>query len=420
MNQQSPNPLKWVPSVYFAMGMPFVFLSMAAVLLFSDMGVGDAKITFWTSLLILPWSLKPLWSPLLEMFKTKKFFLVGTQIITGASFALMAFSLPLPNFFTYSIALMGVIALSGSTHDIAGDGLYLSALDARTQAKYIGWQGAFYNLAKILTMGGLVTLAGVLSDHFGVIRAWMIVVGVCSAIMLLLAFYHMRVLPTGGAEHKTTNLRQAFAELKEIFLEFLHKKYIAFYIAFIILYRLGEGFALKVVPLFLKAPVSRHGLGLSTGDIGMVYGTFGVVAFILGSILAGYYISSFGLKKTLFSLCCVFNIPFVVYLMFALFQPSSLLVIGGGIVLEYFGFGFGFVGLTLFMMQQVAPGKHAMAHYAFASGIMNLGVMLPGMVSGYLSDLMGYRLFFLCVMLATIPAFLATWFVPFTHDDSKK
>lgn len=420
MKPQTINPLKWVPTVYFAMGMPFVFLSMASVLMLSDMGMGTKEIAFWTSLLILPWSLKPLWSPLLEMFRTKKFFVVGTQLLTGASFVLMAFSLPLPHAFAWAIALMGLIALSGSTHDIAGDGIYLTALDAKTQAKYIGWQGAFYNLAKILTMGGLVTLAGRLSDVFGPVQAWMIVVGVCGGIMLVLALYHMRVLPEGGAEQKTHNLGEAFSELKAIFLEFLGKKHILYYIFFIILYRMGEGFALKMVPLFLKAPVAEQGLGLSTADVGMVYGTFGVAAFILGSIMGGYFISAFGLRRTLFTLCCVFNIPFVVYFVLALIQPASLWMIGGGIVLEYFGFGFGFVGLTLFMMQQVAPGRHSMAHYAFASGIMNLGVMLPGMASGWLAEQMGFRVFFLCVLIATIPAFIMTWRVPFTYSENQK
>lgn len=418
-DNRSASPLKWVPTVYFAMGLPFVFLSMVSVLMLSDLGIGNARIAFWTSLIMLPWTLKPLWSPFLEMFKTKKFFVVGTQLITGASFALLALSLPLDGVFTYAIALMGVIALSGATHDIAGDGIYLAALDKTTQACYIGWQGAFYNLAKILTNGGLVYLAGQLSAALGAVEAWMCIVGICSAVMLVIALWHIKVLPTGGEARSTRSVREAMSELVRIFAEFFRKKYIGWYILFIVLYRFAEGFAMKIVPLFLKAPVAEQGLGLTTSQIGLVYGTFGAGAFILGSILAGYYISHFGLRRTLFSLCCAFNIPFVVYLLLALFQPQNLPVIGGAIVLEYFGYGFGFVGLTLFMMQQVAPGEHKMAHYAFATGIMNLGVMLPGMLSGYLSDWLGFRTFFIWVMIATIPAFIMTWKVPFTYPDEK-
>lgn len=206
-------------------------------------------------------------------------------------------------------------------------------------------------------------------------------------------------------------------ELWSVLRAFFTKKYIWYYIAFIVLYRFGEGFVVKIVPLFLKAERAAGGLGLDNQQIGVYYGTFGAAAFVLGSLLAGYYISARGLRRTLFSLCCIFNIPFAVYALLALFQPESGWVIASGIVFEYFGYGFGFVGLTLFMMQQVAPGKHQMAHYAFASGIMNLGVMLPGMLSGWVSDWLGYSAYFIFVLVATVPAFLITWFVPFKYDD---
>lgn len=415
------NPIQWVPTVYFAMGLPFVALSMVSVLMFSDLGISNARIAFWTSLIMLPWTLKPLWSPFLEMFKTKKHFVVMTQIITGISFALVALSLPLPDFFTYSIALMGLIAFSGATHDIAGDGVYLTELSSTEQAKYIGWQGAFYNLAKILTNGALVYLAGELKNSIGVVEAWMSIMGICSLIMIGIGLYHIRILPSGGkAEGNVRTTKDAMNMLWEVIRTFFQKKHILYYIFFIVLYRFAEGYAMKIVPLFLKAPVAEGGLGLTVQEIGAVYGTFGSAAFVVGSILGGYYISHYGLKKVLFTLCCAFNIPFVVYFLFAMYQPSSLMLIGSGIVFEYFGYGFGFVGLMLFMMQQVAPGKHQMAHYAFATGIMNLGVMIPGMMSGYLSDWLGYHDFFIWVLVATIPAFLVTFFVPFTYPDNKK
>lgn len=421
MKKENTNPIYWVPTVYFAMGLPFVALSMVSVLMFSDMNVSNTQIAFWTSLIMLPWTLKPLWSPFLEMFKTKKHFVVITQLITGLTFALVALSLPLPHFFGYAIALMGVIALSGATHDIAGDGVYLTELSSTQQAQYIGWQGAFYNLAKILTNGGLVYLAGTLKNSLGIVQAWMVIMLICAVLMILLGLYHIRFLPSGGvAENKVNTVRDALHELGEVIISFFKKKHILYYILFIVLYRFAEGYAIKIVPLFLKAPVAKGGLGLDVQDIGLIYGTFGAAAFVLGSILGGYYISRFGLKKVIFSLCCAFNIPFVVYLLLAIYQPSELLVIGSAVIFEYFGYGFGFVGLMLFMMQQVAPGKHRMAHYAFATGIMNLGVMLPGMISGYLSDELGYKNFFIWVLIAAIPAFLLTWFVPFTYNNEKK
>ncbi len=418
MKENRKNPVSWIPTVYFAMGLPFVVLNMVAVLMFKGLGISDARIAFWTSLIMLPWTIKPFWSPFLEMFKTKKYFVVLTQITSGVMFGLVAFSLHLPDFFCYSIALLAVIAFSGATHDIATDGVYMTELSKEEQAKYIGWQGAFYNLAKIIATGGMVYLAGYLIGKVGQVNAWMIIMGSCGGIMLLLGFYHIRILPSGGAATgQVKNLRDTMCELWSVILSFFEKKYIGWYILFIILYRFAEGYVMKIVPLFLKASVEEGGLGLTEQQIGLYYGTFGAAAFVLGSFLAGYFIAHRGLRKTLFTLCCIFNLPFAVYPLLAIYQPGDPLLIGTAIIFEYFGYGFGFVGLTLFMMQQVAPGKHQMAHYAFASGIMNLGVMIPGMMSGYLSDWLGYKDFFIYVLIAAIPAFVITWFIPFTYKD---
>ena len=426
--QRKVSPVAWVPTLYFAMGMPFVVLNMVCTLMYKGLGVSDKQIAFWTSLIMLPWTLKPLWSPFLEMYKTKKFFVVLTQVLSGLLFACVAFALQLPSFFAITIGMLAVIALSGATHDIAADGVYMSTLSTEEQARWIGWQGAFYNIAKIAATGGLVYLAGTFIDSFGVTKAWMIIMFIIGIVMLALGCYHFFILQGGksrqgyeGTEVRgyENSLRAQLRELWAVFAEFFRKKHIVYYICFIILYRFAEGFVMKIVPLFLKAPRTEQGLGLSEQEIGLCYGTFGAAAFVIGSILAGYYIAHRGLQKSLFSLALVFNIPFVAYTLLAIYQPDSLWLIGGGIVLEYFGYGFGFVGLTLFMMQQVAPGKHQMAHYAFASGIMNLGVMLPGMVSGVFSDWLGYRMFFIMVLFCTIPALLITWFVPFTYPDKK-
>ncbi|MCI1780034.1 MAG: MFS transporter [Bacteroidales bacterium] len=419
------NPLKWIPTVYFAMGMPFVVLNMVCVLMFKGLDVSDAQVAFWTSLIMLPWTLKPLWSPILEIYKTKRFFIIVTEIITGVFFGVVAFSLHLPDFFAVAIAVLAVIALSGATHDVVTDGMYMQELDSKTQAKYIGWQGAFYNIAKIFATGLLVYLAGVFIDdysktvslHDATVKAWFLIMIFCGLIMILLGIYHFFSLPRSEKGSHGKTLKESMKEFTEVFYDFFTKRHIWYYMIFIILYRFAEGLVMRIVPMFLKAPLAQQGLGMSEKEIGICYGTFGAAAFVLGSILAGYFIARRGLKKSLFILCCVFNFPFVVYTLFALFQPQNLFLIGAGIVFEYFGYGFGFVGLTLFMMQQIAPGKHQMAHYAFASGIMNLGVMLPGMLSGYMSDAFGYRLFFILVLLAIVPSLLITWFVPFSYDE---
>lgn len=422
------SPLAWVPSVYFAMGLPFVALNLVAVIMFNNLGVDKAQIAFWTSLLTLPYTLKFLWSPLLEIYWTKKNFVVATQALSGFCFALIAFLLPLPDFFTWTIAAMGVIALSGATHDIAADGVYLTSLDKKTQSTYIGWQGAFYNLAKVLANGGLVWLAGVLMNHFkesdparAPFYAWMIIMGIIGAVLIIVAIYHFFVLPgkTVSQTEAPKNFGAAMSEMGRVLLDFFHKKYIWLYILFIVCYRLTEGFAMKMVPIFLQAPLSEGGIGLSNEVMGTLYGVFGTVAFIVGSILGGYFIAHFGLRKVLFTLVCIFNVPFVIYFLFSVFQPQDLWVVGTGLVAEYFCYGFGFVGLTMFMMQQVAPGKHSMAHYAFASAIMNFGVMLPGMISGYICKATGYEMFFIIALVVSIPAFILAWTIPFTHSDNE-
>ena len=424
MNTETKSPLRWVPSAYFAMGLPFVILNMVCVLMFKGLGIADSQIALWTSIIMFPWTLKFLWSPLLELLPSKRMIVVATQIISGAGFACVAMALHLPSFFAVCIGLLAVVAFSGATHDIALDGLYMAELSEQDQAKYIGWQGAFYNIAKLVATGLLVYLAGVLIDAReaagatsgeAALYAWTIIMGAAAVLLIVLGIYHRFSLPAGLKKEGGKN-KSAGEELKAVIGDFFKKKNIWLYIAFIILYRLGEGFVMKIVPLFLKADVAAGGLGLSEQQIGLYYGTFGAGAFVLGSLLAGYYISHLGLKKALFSLVCIFNLPFLVYAWFAWAQPSSALLIGSGIVLEYFGYGFGFVGLTLFMMQQVAPGKHQMAHHAFASAIMNLSVMLTGAVSGFLSDALGYKLFFIVVMISTVPIFILSRVIPFNEN----
>lgn len=422
------NPLAWVPSVYFAMGLPFIALNLVSVIMFNNLGVDKTSIAFWTSLITLPYTLKFIWSPLLEIYWTKKNFVVATQAISGFCFALIAFLLPLPDFFQWTIAVMWIISFSGATHDIATDGVYLTALDKKTQSRYIGWQGAFYNLAKVLANGGLVWLAGVLMNHYKATNperapfyAWMIIMGIIGVLLVCLSVYHFFMLPGSKKAEAGApkNFSESMKEMGVVLLDFFRKKYIWVYILFIVCYRLTEGFAMKMVPIFLQAPVADGGLAMTNEQMGTIYGIFGTVAFIVGSILGGYFIAHFGLRKVLFTLVSIFNVPFVIYFLFSLYQPESLWIIGTGLVLEYFCYGFGFVGLTLFMMQQVAPGKHSMAHYAFASAIMNLGVMLPGMISGWICQRTGYETFFIIALIMAVPAFLLAWKVPFTHSDKE-
>lgn len=413
------HPALWVPTLYTAEGLPFVVVNVVSVLMYKSMGKSDGEIAFFTTLVALPWMLKPLWGPLLEMFKTKKYFVVGTQFAGGVLFGMLALTLQLPTYFQWSLALFAIIAFNFATHDIAADGVYINVLSEKQQAQYVGWQGAFYNVGKILSQGVFVIIAGKLETSLGVVPAWTIVMAMFGTILVALSLYHARILPTGGVAGNVQTVKEATATFRDVLKTFFQKKYIWYGMAFLVLYRFAEGQAIKIVPLFMRAAREQGGLGLSTSDIGFFYGFFPPLAFILGSVLSGYFTANRGLRKSMFILCCFFNIPFAVYTFLAIAQPVNPFVIESAVVFEYFGYGFGYIGLTLFMMQQIAPGKYKMAHYAFATALMALGFNIPSMLSGFLSDLLGYKDFFIWVIIATIPSFLATWFVPFREIEAE-
>ena len=407
------HPASWVTTLYTAEGVPFVVVNVVSVLMYKSLGLTDTEIAFFTSLVAIPWALKPLWGPLMEMFKTKKHFVLATEFFGGISFGLLALSLQLPTFFAWTLVFFGIIAVNSAVHDTAADGIYISVLSEKEQAQYVGWQGAFYNVGKVLSQGAFVFLAGQLETSIGVIPAWMVVMGCFGAILVIMGVYHWHVLPTGGIAGGVKTVKETTSTFWDIVATFFRKKYIVWAILFLILYRFAEGQAIKIVPLFMRAARDHGGLGLSTRDIGILYGVFPPLAFILGSVLAGYLTANRGLRNSLLLLCAFFNIPFGVYSYLAIVQPSSFLTISALVVCEYFGYGFGFVGLTLFMMQQIAPGRYKMAHYAFATSLMQLGFLIPSMISGLISDFLGYRSFFIWVMVATIPSFLMAWLVPF-------
>lgn len=399
------------------MGLPFVALSTSSSIMYKNMGISDSQIAFWTSIIMLPWSIKPLWGPFLEMYKTRTFFVYTTQIFTGCLFGLVALTLKMDHFFSLSIAVLSIIAFSGSTHDTAADGVYLNELTSKLQAKFVGWQGAFYNLAKLLSGGALVYLAGELEKKYGIANAWMTVMFIYGIIMIVLGVYNMKMLPNDSRDAEIQTKQEGLNTLKDVIITFFQKKNIWYSLMFIVFYRFAEGQAIKITPLFFKATRVDGGLGLSTSEIGVLYGVVGAASFVLGSIGAGYFVSNKGLtKKTLMMLCAFFNVPFIAYTFLAIAQPVNINIIGLAVGVEYFGYGFGFVGLILFIMQNIAPGKYKMAHYAFGSGLTSLGFIIPSMISGFVSDYLGYKEFFIWVLISTIPAFLITWLVPLNSE----
>ncbi|HEY1219434.1 MAG: MFS transporter [Bryobacteraceae bacterium] len=406
------HPARWVPTLYFAEGVPFFAVALIAGILYKRLGLRNDVITFYTSLLLLPWSLKPLWSPLIEMFKTKKFFVVFLELAGGLSLALVALCLPLPGYFGYTLALLAVVAFCSSTHDIAADGLYIASLSPKEQAAYTGWQGGFYNAARFFSQGGLIILAGYLEIRVGVPHAWMAIFAAMGFILMALSIYHARVLPSGGAERRSESMREMAATFREVVVSFLKKPNIYLLLLFIVLYRAGEGQVVKIGPLFLVDKRMAGGLGLTTDQFGTIYGTFGTLAFVAGSILGGYFTSWLGLRRALLPLVCAMNFPNLAYVYLSTALPTSHLLITAALSVEMFGYGFGFVGVILLMMQEIAPGKYQTAHYAFANSLMNLGLMIPGTVSGKIQVAVGYRNFFVWVLLSSIPALILSRLIP--------
>jgi len=413
------NPLRWIPTTWFAMGLPNLVLGGTVVsLLYKSMGYTDSQIAFWTGIIILPWSFKPLWGPFMELYKTKKFYIYFSQLCCALLLALSALSLYSDSFFTYSVLLFFVTAFFGATQDIAADGLYLQELSAKQQAQFVGWQGTFYNVAKLFSNGGMVFLAGVLIPVIGSKQSWALVLLVYAVVMLVLGLYNRTMLPGAPAGHSAANQREVWSTLRDVMVSFFTKKHVGWGILFIMLYRFAEGQAIKIMPLFLKAERSAGGLGLTEATVGLLTGVYGTIAFVLGSLLAGYFVANKGLnRKTLLVLCACFNLPFASYTYLALTQTSVQWIVGAAIAVEHFGYGFGFIGLILFIMQQLAPGRYQMAHYAFGSALTYFGYTLASMISGAISDALGYQQFFLWVLVSTLPAFLVSWLVPLKKID---
>jgi PAT family beta-lactamase induction signal transducer AmpG len=411
------HPLAWVPTLYMAQGLPFYAVALVAGLMFKSMGLPNEQIARWTGMLGLAWVFKALWSPFLELAASKKRVVVAFQLVGGAGLAGVALALQLPAWFAAAIAFFAVVALASSTHDIAADGLYIASLTARQQAAYAGWQGAFFNAAKFVSLGGLVILAGQLETRIGVAPAWSVIFGLLGAAMAALGLYHLWALPHGARAHGAQDsARGVAATLVSVIRAFFAKPGIWMAILFIILFRAGEGQIQTIGPLFLRDARALGGLGLSTAEVGAVYGTTGTIAFLLGSIGGGYFTSALGLRRAMPWLILAMNLPNLVFYYLSAAQPSSLGVIAVALGGEMFGYGFGFVGVILFIMQVVASGRYQTAHYALGTGFMQLGLVLFKVISGDIQQALGYRQFFLWVICAAIPVLLLSRFIRLEGD----
>jgi PAT family beta-lactamase induction signal transducer AmpG len=402
------HPWRWVPTLYFGQGIPYVAAMTLSVVMYKNLKVSNTEIALYTSWLNLPWVIKPLWSPLVDMFRTKRYWIVSLQLLIGAAFAAVALTIPAPGFFRLTLAVFWLMAFSSATHDIAADGFYLLALPAHQQAAFVGVRSTCFRLAMIAGQGGLVYFAGSLQEITGDVRvAWTSVFVLLAVAFALIGLYHRFVLPRPAADGPVGQGKPFAAEFAAVFGAFFRKPGIAVILSFLLLYRFAEAQLLKLVTPFLLDGRDVGGLGLTTQQVGIVYGTVGVIALTVGGLAGGYVISRFGLKRLLWPMIITMYFPNVVFVVLAIAQPASAVLIGTALAVEQFGYGFGFTAYLLYMIM-VAEGEHKTAHYAICTGFMALGMMLPGMFAGWLQDHLGYLKFFLWILVASIPSFVAT------------
>lgn len=416
------NAWWWIPSLYYAEGIPYVVVMTASVIMYKNLGISNVDIALYTSWLYLPWVIKPFWSPIVDMFKTKRWWIIIMQLIIGGAMAGVAFTLPMSNFFQYTLAFFWIMAFSSATHDIAADGFYMLGLDDSEQAFFVGIRSTFYRLAMITGQGAIVVLVGYLNGVYENMKlAWTIALVVLSIMFILFSLFHWFVLPRPTQDKKAVigEGQSIFSSFIHTFVLFFKKPKIGYILAFLLLYRLGEAQLVKMASPFLLDSRLAGGLGLSNTEVGLIYGTVGVIALTLGGILGGILASRRGLKYWLVYMIIAINLPNGVYAIMAWLQPESIYFVSAMVALEQFGYGFGFTAYMLYMIY-ISEGNHRTAHFAITTGIMALGMMLPGMVSGWLQELLGYSNFFVWVLLCAIPILFVIPKLTIDSDFGKK
>ena len=416
------NPWFWVPSLYFAQGIPYVAVMVISVLMYKRLGISNTDIALYTSWLNLPWVIKPFWSPFIDLLKTKRWWIILMQLLIGSGLGCIAFTLPTPFYLQASLAVFWLIAFSSATHDIAADGFYMLALDSHDQAFYVGIRTTFYRFAVIAGQGLLIMFAGFMETRSGNIPlSWSITFLILSGIFIGLFLYHRFILPRPDSDHPSAEVtpKTIMKAFFETFASFFKKKQAFVGILFMLLYRLPEAQLTKLVTPFLIDPREVGGLGLTTTQIGLAYGTIGTIGLTLGGILGGLAASAGGLKKWLWPMALAITLPDIVFVYLSHALPESLLAVNICVFIEQFGYGFGFAAYMLFLIYYSA-GPQSTAHYAICTAFMALGLMLPGMAAGWLQEYRGYGNFFWWVMGCCIVTLLVTALIQGDQEVGKK
>ena len=420
--QQKKNGWGWIPTLYFTEGLPYFAVTVISVILYKRMGVDNSDIALYTSWLYLPWVIKPFWSPIVEMLFTRRAWIVTAQLFMGALLAAIAFTIPVEGFFQWSLALFWLIAFSSATHDIAADGFYMLGLSGEQQSFFSGIRSIFYRIATIFGQGILIIVAGKLETHTGSIAtAWSITFAITAAMTMLLGGYHSAALPRPASDvsRNLGSVKEAVYSFKDILVTYFQKPGIVPALLFMLLFRLPEAQLVKMLNPFLLDSRNAGGLALTTEQIGVTYGTIGVIGLIIGGLAGGIAISRKGLKYWLWPMVAAISLPDLVYVYLSYAQPHSIAIVNSCIFVEQLGYGFGFTAYMLYLIY-FAQGKYPTAHYAISTAFMALGMMLPGMVSGHIQEIIGYKLFFVWVMVCCIATFAVSAALKISPDFGKK
>ena len=423
------NPWFWVPSLYFLEGLPYVVVNQVSTMLFTKMGVPNGQMALFTSLLYLPWVIKPFWSPFVDLIKTKRWWIVAMQILIAASFIGLTLSLPRPDaamiasqqtpisMFAVMLVIFWLTAFASATHDIAADGFYMLALSQSDQALFVGIRSTFYRVATFFGQGAMLYIAGKLEASTGDIpTAWQITLLITSVIFGVITLYHSFFLPKVQSDierqSKETTSGSAMMILKEVgrtFISYFQKPGIWLGITFIFLYRLPEAFLVKMINPFLVTSRELGGLAMTTDQVGLAYGVISIIALTLGGILGGIYASKYGLRKSMWIMAAALTLPCFSYVFLATFQPTDFATITAAIAFDQFGYGFGFTACMLYMIY-VSEGEYKTAHYSICTAFMGLSMMIPGLVAGFIQETLGYKNFFWMVMVCCLVTLVVTLF----------
>ncbi|QLG44069.1 MFS transporter [Costertonia aggregata] len=418
MIQKDKGAWAWVPILYFTQGLPYVLVVTVSVIMYKKLGVSNEDIGLYTSLLYLPWVLKPLWSPFVDLKSTKRKWFLAMQLLIAIALLGVGLTLPTNMFFTTTLACFWMAAFASATNDIASDGYYMLGLTEKKQSFFVGMRSTFYRLAMVTGEGLIVVLAGFLENKYGDnTKAWSITMTAAAFLMLLLTVSNFFATPK--YESSLAIAQEKPKGFLEVFKSFFEKPHIGIALAFILTYRLGESQLVKMAAPFLLDKPEKGGLGYSTEQLGTIFGTVGVVMLSIGGILGGILISRDGLKKWMFPMILSLNVPNILYAILALTKTTNIIAVTATVVFEKFGYGFGFAAFLMYLIY-VAEGKSKTSHYAIATGFMALGMMLPGMISGYMQEWLGYGGFFIWVVIAALPAIFLMKFIKYPADFGKK